>query len=103
MLAHSAAFWFGHADLIAARVTGALLNFSMYPVALFDGPTKLLLFTLFPAALIGAVPAQFVQAFTWRTLGQLSLGAGVFVALAVMVFYAGLRRYESGSAIQSGA
>jgi hypothetical protein len=49
---------------------------------------------------MGAVPASFVRAFGWGTLGQLLLGAAAFLTLAIFLFYAGLRRYESGSAFQ---
>jgi len=55
---------------------------------------------LIPAAFMGAVPAEFVRAFTWQSLAQLLIGAVVFLFLAVTVFRLGLKRYESGSAIQ---
>ena len=58
------------------------------------------LFTIIPAALMGAVPAEFVRAFTWQTLAELRVGAVAFLFLAVGVFRLGLKRYESGSAIQ---
>jgi hypothetical protein len=41
-----------------------------------------------------------VRGFTWERAGLLALGAVAFFALAGVVFYRGLRRYESGSAIQ---
>ena len=49
---------------------------------------------------MGALPAEFIRTFTWETLGQLLLGAIGFLALAIITFRVGLRRYESGSAIQ---
>lgn len=101
VIAHSAAFWMGHADLLASQVLNALLTFSLYPITLFDGATKFLLFTIFPAAFIGAVPTGFIREFTWTTLGQMALVATVFVALAGLIFHRGLARYESGSAIQT--
>ena len=50
--------------------------------------------------LMGAVPAEFIRAFTWQTLVELLIGAIIFLAIAVTVFRLGLKRYESGSAIQ---
>ena len=47
------------------------------------------------------VPAEFIQSFSWQTLAELTLGAAIFLALAIGVFSLGLRRYESGSAIQT--
>lgn len=77
-----------------------MLTFGIYPITLFDSYAKLILFTIIPAALMGAIPAEFIRAFTWSTLGELLLGAVGFLSLAIFIFQAGLRRYESGSAIQ---
>jgi ABC-2 type transport system permease protein len=100
ILVQSLAFWLGNTPLLTMQVTNALLTFSLYPITLFDGTAKFLLFTILPAAFIGAVPAEFVRAFTWTTLAQLLTAALVLLILAVLVFQRGLRRYESGSAIQ---
>jgi ABC-2 type transport system permease protein len=81
-------------------VLNAMLTFGIYPITLFDSYAKLILFTIIPAALMGAIPAEFIRAFSWGTLGQLLLGAVGFLALAIFTFHTGLRRYESGSAIQ---
>ncbi len=62
--------------------------------------TKLILFTLIPAAFMGSLPAEFIRAFTWQTLAELLAGAIAFLIIAVAVFRLGLKRYESGSAIQ---
>jgi ABC-2 type transport system permease protein len=78
----------------------ALLTFGIYPITLFDNYAKLILFTLVPAALVGAVPAEFISEFSWLTLVKLLLGAVIFLGLAISVFNLGLKRYESGSAIQ---
>lgn len=101
VIVHSMAFWLGQADVLAARVLNALLTFSLYPITVFGGVAKFLLFTILPAAFIGAVPAEFVRSFSWPTLGQMSLIASVLVALAVIILQQGLKRYESGSAIQT--
>jgi len=77
-----------------------MLTFAIYPISLFDSGARLLLFTLIPAALMGAVPASLVRGFGWDTLAQMLLGAAILLFLAVTIFYSGLRRYESGSAIQ---
>jgi len=100
ILTQSLAFWFGMMTNFSNLVVNAILTFGIYPITLFDNYAKLILFTLIPAALMGAIPAEFIHAFTWRTLGELLAGALGFLALAVLVFHRGLRRYESGSAIQ---
>jgi ABC-2 type transport system permease protein len=100
ILVNSVAFWAGIVSSFSSMMVNAIITFGIYPITLFDNYAKLILFTLVPAALMGAIPAEFITQFSWQTLAQLLLGAVVFLGLAVVVFRLGLRRYESGSAIQ---
>ena len=100
ILVQSLAFWFGIMTNLTSLAVNAMLTFSIYPITLFDNYAKLILFTLIPAALMGAVPAEFITQFTWQSLAELLAGAVAFLFLAVTIFRWGLRRYESGSAIQ---
>ena len=100
ILVNSIAFWAGIVTSLSNLMINAMITFGIYPITLFDNYAKLILFTVIPAALMGAVPGEFVRAFTWQTLAQLLVGAIVFLGLAIIVFRTGLRRYESGSAIQ---
>lgn len=100
ILIQSLAFWLGMMSNVSALALNAMLTFGIYPITLFDNYAKLILFTLIPAALMGAVPAEFIRTFTWQTLAELLAGAMAFLVLAVAVFRLGLKRYESGSAIQ---
>ena len=96
----SLTFWLGNTVALSQIALSAVLTFSLYPSALFDTTTKFILLTIIPAALIGTVPAEFVRSFTWLALAQLLAGALIFLFGAVSIFRLGLRRYESGSAIQ---
>ena len=100
ILIQSLAFWLGIMSNLSALALNAMLTFGIYPITLFDNYAKLILFTLIPAALMGAVPAEFIRAFTWQSLAELFVGAIIFLVIAVSVFRLGLKRYESGSAIQ---
>jgi len=100
VLVQSLAFWTGNASMLAQQAQNAIITFAIYPITLFDGTAKFLLFTVVPAAFIGAIPAEFIRAFTWGNLVLLVGAASGFLTLSVFVFHRGLRRYESGSAIQ---
>jgi ABC-2 type transport system permease protein len=100
VLVQSLAFWLGNAQMLGMQATNALVTFSIYPTGLFDTSSRFVLFTIIPAMLVGAVPAELVRAFSWDRMGLLVLGSVVFLSLAVWTFYRGLRRYESGSGIQ---
>ena len=99
IIVQSLAFWFGMMSNFSQLALNAMLTFGIYPITLFDNYAKFILFTIIPAALVGAVPAEFIAKFTWQTLAELLAGAIVFLFIAVTVFNLGLKRYESGSAI----
>ena len=100
ILVQSLAFWMGAISNLSNLAINALITFGIYPITLFDNYAKLILFTVIPAALVGAVPAEFIRAFAWQTLAELLAGAAIFLLTAVTIFRLGLKRYESGSAIQ---
>jgi len=100
ILINSLAFWAGMVSGFTNLMVNAMITFGIYPYSLFDNYAKLILFTIVPAALMAALPAEFIAQFTWQTLARLLLGATIFLGLAITVFRLGLRRYESGSAIQ---
>ena len=100
ILVNSLAFWAGIVSSFTNMMVNAMITFGIYPITLFDNYAKLILFTIVPAALVGAIPAEFITQVTWQSLAELMLGAVIFLELAVAVFRVGLKRYESGSAIQ---
>lgn len=99
ILAGSLAFFLGNSQQSSHQLNMTLLTFALYPNSLFSGAARFMLYTIVPAAFVGSVPVQIIQ----ERNGLLLLGlAGVVVVIwgvATAVFYAGLRRYESGSAI----
>ena len=99
IIAGSLAFFIGNSQQASMQMTNALLTFSMYPNSLFTGLARFMLYTLIPAFFVGAVPVDIVKGRDGMLL-LLMAGAAVLVwAIAALVFYTGLRRYESGSAI----
>ena len=56
-----------------------------------------MMFTVLPAGLISYMPVELIRSFSWFRLALLVSSATLFTALAFYVFYAGLRRYESGN------
>lgn len=83
----------GTADL----ALNAILIVASYPIDLFGGAVKLILFTLLPAALVAAVPAQAVNQLTLGRGLLLVGGTMLFVLGAWALFRLGLGRYRSGA------
>lgn len=75
----------------------SMLLLGAYPVDLFAGAVRVMLFTVVPAALIAAVPAGLVDDFDAGRAAVLVVTAAVFAVAATAVFTLGLRRYTSGS------
>lgn len=101
VIVQSLTFWMGTGATLTNLATNAIVTFAIYPITLFGQGTRFILFIIIPAAFMGAVPAGFVQEFSWTTLGLMILGAVGFLALSILIFHLGLRHYESGSAIQT--
>jgi ABC-2 type transport system permease protein len=97
ILWQSLAFWLGNAEGLATQMWQALITFATYPPPLFRGLVRGLLFTAIPAAFLSHVPVQLLKEFDLLWLvGEIAFAVGA-LALAVFVFYRGLRRYESGN------
>jgi ABC-2 type transport system permease protein len=75
----------------------AILIFASYPLDLFGGATKVLLFTAVPAAFVTGIPARLVRSFDTPTALLLVAVALLFALLGWGLFELGLRRYSSGS------
>lgn len=99
VISGSLAFYMGAAQYASQQMTNAILTFSLYPNALFGGTARLMLYTVIPAAFVGAVPVEIVRGQDGRLLLLLVAAAVVIWLIASAMFYLGLRRYESGSAI----
>jgi ABC-2 type transport system permease protein len=100
VIVQSLAFWMGTGGTFTALATNAMVSFALYPITIFNNTAKLILFLIVPAAFMGTIPAGFIKSFTWSTLSLMFLGAVGFLAISLILFHAGLRRYESGSAFQ---
>jgi len=66
---------------------------------IFPGAVQWLLYTLIPAAFVGSLPAALLTEFDWGRLAVLLAVAGGSTLAARLVFYWGLRRYESGNLV----
>jgi ABC-2 type transport system permease protein len=75
----------------------AVLLFSMYPVDVFGGAMKLILYGVVPAALVASVPARLVQDFNPATAAALAAASAGFALAAWATFQRGLRHYTSGA------
>lgn len=75
----------------------AILMLSSYPPDIFGGTTRLLLFSVVPAAFVSGVPTRLVDDLSPALGATLLAVALAFAGAACLAFSLGLRRYRSGS------
>jgi ABC-2 type transport system permease protein len=75
----------------------AIVLLGSYPVDIFAGAVKVLLYTAVPAAFVSTVPARLVEHFDLAQAGALVAVTATFAVAAWGAFTLGLRRYTSGS------
>lgn len=75
----------------------SMLLLASYPADIFTGATKVLLYTVVPAAFVGAVPARVIDSFDLRIAASAIGVAAFFALLGWATFTFGLRRYTSGA------
>ncbi|MEJ7582746.1 MAG: ABC-2 family transporter protein [Acidimicrobiales bacterium] len=75
----------------------AILLLGSYPVDVFAGAAKVMLFTVVPAAFVSSVPAGLIESFDLARAAELVAMAALFAFAAWLTFTLGLRRYTSGS------
>ena len=75
----------------------ALLLLSSYPIDIFGGATRLLMFTAVPAGFVTGLPTRLVDDFSPGDAASMVAVAAAFAGAAYAFFSAGLRRYRSGS------
>ena len=100
VIVHSLAFVLGNSEMLADQASNMLIHFATYPLGIFDGPTRVILFTLIPAGFINSVPVSVIRDFDPVFFAGLALAAVFLVIASDRIFRALLRKYESGNLMQ---
>jgi ABC-2 type transport system permease protein len=93
----SLGFFVGNAAVLCEQWRFAVITFATYPQSLFNGLARLALFTIVPAAFVSYIPVEALRMLSLRHVAVSVLAAVVMLAIGSDMFYAGLRRYESGN------
>lgn len=96
---HCLVFWFPSALALCEELFNTLLMIVYYPQHPFSFVVRIALFAVFPAGLIGFLPAETVRNPDLLKVFAMVAAAGVYSALAVVIFNRGLRRYASGNSM----
>lgn len=97
LLTGSLTFFLGNSEGISAQIMNTILHLATYPTPIFDNLVKVLLFTVLPAGFLTTLPVELVREFDVMGFLALAGGAAVFLGGGILLFRAGLKRYESGN------
>jgi len=101
IITRSFSFFVGNFESAADELFWSIITFGIYPSSAFHGVLKLLICTVVPAFFVFVLPVELLRDFSWYKLVLLTAVVIVMFASALAVFGSGLRRYESGSLIQT--
>jgi ABC-2 type transport system permease protein len=97
VLSASLGFYLGNSAALTEQWRSAMITFSTYPAAVFQGAVKILLFTAIPAAFITLLPVEALRTLSVGKAALAILGSAAVLVLGVTLFHHGLKRYESGN------
>ena len=90
--------WFGDVTDVAEKYKfNLLVNFSIYPEAIFNKGIKLLLYTVIPTAYIAYVPINLIQHFNIKNLCLFFIALIIYAIIAILIYNIGIKKYESGN------
>lgn len=97
VLSGSLSFYLGNASSVSQQWQFALITFSTYPSILFEGAIKLVLYTVIPAGFVSYLPIEALRQLSPGYAALALAGSLGVLIVGTLVFYRGLRRYESGN------
>jgi ABC-2 type transport system permease protein len=93
------AFYLQDAQGIAFSVFKMFLTPSLYPGGLFPGASKFFFVFVVPSLVVGGLPVEAVEQQSLPLVLLIWALGLVWLFLGIFIFYASVRRYESGNAI----
>jgi len=95
----SLAFWFPNTEDLSNSLFEFMLGPSLYPNSSFTGGVRFFFVFVIPAIVIGGLPVDILLRLDLRDVLLLVGLSAFWLVVGVVVFYRGLRRYESGNLV----
>lgn len=93
----SLSFWFGKVEILADTINSLMTSFATYPEGIFKGVIKILFYTIIPIGFVNFLPIKIISDFNLEYLLIVLFITIIFVSLAFIIFYKGLKRYSSSN------
>jgi len=97
VIAGSLAFYLGNSEQLTKTLLESVVGLSSYPINIYKGFTRILIFFVIPAGFISGVPVELLRQFNILWFIYLIGFTILITAVSIAVFYYGLKKYESGN------
>lgn len=94
---NSLSFWFNKSDFIADIINDLMIYPSTYPEGIFEGISKVILYTVVPVGLVNYIPLTILTEFNLKLLIIVMAFTIVMVVFAFIIFNKGLKKYSSSN------
>jgi len=98
ILMNCSAFYIEHPKATTTAANDIIVGFASWPLDAYTTKVRTILY-LIPIAFIGTVPTHLIQNFSWRELGLLAVVAVVILTVSILIWKAGIKKYESGNLV----
>ena len=89
----SLSFWMPRAENISYQLWDTLITFSVYPESIFPFPVRVVLYTIFPTAVVAFIPVQILSDLSWQLFTALVFASVLWWLTATWIFNCGVRRF----------
>ena len=89
------------ADVFGYHMINGMISFDTYPDGIFKGTARFLLYNVIPVGMAIYQPVYIMMSFDAGMLFRVLAYTVLLSALAVFVFYRGLRRYSSSNLMEA--
>jgi ABC-2 type transport system permease protein len=97
LIGSSLAFFMGNSEKLSNVIHDSSTTFAIYPLGIFSDWVKIILVTIIPVAFISAIPLEILKVFSIELM-LITIGVALlFLIISIIIFYYGLKRYESGN------
>jgi ABC-2 type transport system permease protein len=93
----SLSFWFNKSDVITDTANSLMINFATYPDGIFKGIVRVFMYTILPVGVVNYLPVKILTKFDLGLTFIILFVTILFVSLAFVMFYRGLRKYSSSN------
>jgi ABC-2 type transport system permease protein len=97
----SLTFFAGGTGEFQDTALGGIVALSTYPFTVFGGLVRILLLTAIPVGFLTGIPVLLLQHYSATYMIYMIVATVLSVIVATLVFYTGLKRYESGNLINA--